>query len=189
MLNNQVSEWFPGTYSRYNGADSLSCDSVEAQNSAELRYPQELLNSIGARASLPDHEIALKKGFIVVLLRNIKPSSGHVNGTRYFVENMTFNLLFLTSVSGSKKGVRLVLPRMNCTVGKDDFLIPRFRRNQFPIRFYFAMTIKKAQEQSISATVGIDLYGQCFSHVKIICHSLEDDRFAKCLPSYNIWFQ
>ena len=100
---------------------TVPCDSGETQNAAELRYPKELLNSIEARASLLDHEIALKKGFIVMLLRNIKPSSGHVNSTRCVVENMTFNLVFLTSVSGSKTGVRLILPQMNCTVGKDDF--------------------------------------------------------------------
>ena len=164
MLNNQVSKWFPGKFSYYKSADSVSCDSVEAQNAAELRYPQELLNSIEAGASLPDHEIALKKGFIVMLLRNVKPSSGHVNGTRYVVENMTPNLLFLTSVSGSKTGVRLILPRMNCTVGKDDFPIPRFRRCQFPIRVCFAMTINKAQEQSIPGTLGIVMYGKCLYH-------------------------
>ncbi len=37
---------------------------------------------------------------------------------------MTQNLLFLPSVSGSKKGTRLTLPRMNCMVRADDFLYP-----------------------------------------------------------------
>ncbi len=82
-----------------------------------------------------------------MLLRNIKPSSGHVNRTRYVIENMTQNLLFLTSVSGSKKGTRLTLPRMNCMVRADNFPIPGFRRYQFPIRTYFAMTSYKAQSQ------------------------------------------
>ena len=59
----------------------MVCDSIEAQNVAEMRCPLGLLSSIEVGASLPDHEIALKKGFIFMLLRNIKPSSGHVNGT------------------------------------------------------------------------------------------------------------
>ena len=45
-LNEQVAEAFPGTFSCYKSADSVLCDSSEAQNAAELRYPQELLNSI-----------------------------------------------------------------------------------------------------------------------------------------------
>ncbi len=98
-LNNQVAEVFPGAFSYYKSGDSVVRDSLEAQNAAELRYPQELLNPIEVGASLPDHEIALKKGFIVMLLRNIKPSSGHVNGTRYVVDNLTYHLLFLSSYS------------------------------------------------------------------------------------------
>ena len=67
---------FLETFLSYKSDDSVSCDSVEVQSKSELRYPQELLNSVKAGASLPDHEIKLKKGFIVMLRRNIKPSSG-----------------------------------------------------------------------------------------------------------------
>ena len=56
---------------------------------------------------------------------------------------------------------------MNCTVSKDDFSIPGFRRCQFPVRIFFAMTINKAQVQSISGTLGINLHSQCFSHGKL----------------------
>ncbi len=42
-------------------ANSVVCDDVEAQKCAELSYPQELLNSIEAGSSLPDHEIYLKE--------------------------------------------------------------------------------------------------------------------------------
>ncbi len=79
-----------------------SCDSVEAQNKAELRYPQELLNSVEARASLPDNEIKLKKGFIVMLLRNIKPFSVRVNGMRYVIENITLSHFFVRFKEGSE---------------------------------------------------------------------------------------
>ena len=89
----------------------------------------------------------------------MKPSSGHVNLTRYVVESMTTNLLFPTSVSSSRAEVRLILPRMKCTLSKDDFLIPGFRRCQFPIRVCFATTINKAQGQPIPGTLGIELRG------------------------------
>ena len=162
-INDQVAELLPGTFLYYRSAESVVCDSIEAQNAAELRYLQELFNSIELGSSLPEHEVSLKKGFIYMLLRNIKTSVGHVNGARYLGESMTPNLLFLRSLFGSRKGARLILPRMNCAISKDDFPIPGFRRCQFPIRVCFAMTINKAQGQWIPGTLGIDLHGQCFS--------------------------
>ncbi len=99
-----------------------------------------------------------------MLLRNKKPSVVHVNDTRYVVENTTPNLLFFTSIHGSKTGFQLILLRIDCTVSKDDFPIPDLRICQFPIRICFAMTVKKAQGQSIRLNLGIDLQGQCFFH-------------------------
>ena len=66
-LNSKVANIFPQDFSYYRSADSVVYDSVQARNAAELRYPVELLNSIEVGASFPDHEIALKKGFIVML--------------------------------------------------------------------------------------------------------------------------
>ena len=97
-----------------------------SQNATVLRYPVELPNSIEGGVSLPDHEIVPNKGFVVTFLLNIKPSSGHINVIGYVIENMTPNVLFLTSVSGSKNGERLVLTRKNCTVLKEYFPIPGF---------------------------------------------------------------
>ena len=77
---------------------------------------------------------------------------------------MSPTLLYLRSTSGSRSGVRIILPRMNFTVSRDDFLLPRFGRCQFPTRVCFAMTINKAQGQSIRGTLRIDLLVQCFSH-------------------------
>ena len=165
--NSEVAKIFPHNFSYYRSADSVVCDSVEVQNAAELRTPVELLNSIEVDASFPYHEIALKKGFIVMLLRNTKHSSGHGKRTRYVVDDVTPNVLLLTSVSGSKTGERLILPRMNYTISKDDFPIPGFRRCQFSVRICFAMRVNKAQGQSIPETLGIDLHGQCFSHVQL----------------------
>ncbi len=162
-VNDQVSQFFPGVFRTYMSADSVVCDDVEAQKCAELNYPQELLNSIEAGSSLPDHEINLKEGFVVMLLRNIRPRFGHVNGTRYIVERMTANFLFLISASGTHKGSRLSLPRMNCAPGTDEFPIPGFRRRQFPIRICFSMTVNKALGQSVTGKLGVDLTNPCLA--------------------------
>ncbi len=105
----------------------MVCDNVEAQKSVESNYPQEFLNSIEAGSSLLYHEINLREGFLVILLRNIRPRFGPVNVTRYVVERMTANFLFLFSVSGTHKGSRLSLPHMNCAPGTDDLPIQGFR--------------------------------------------------------------
>ncbi len=145
-------------------ADSIVSDNSEEQKSIVLKYLQERLNLIEAGSSLSEHEIKLKKGFMVILLRNIRLKCGLVNGTRYVVINMMKNLLFLQAVSGTAKGNYLVLPRMNCIPGMDDFAILGFRRRQFPIRVCFAMKINKTQAQSVLSKLGIDLSSSCFAH-------------------------
>ena len=87
-----------------------------------------------------------------------------MNGTRYVVAYMTKNLLFRRSVSGTAKGNSLVLPRMTCIAGVDDFPVPGFRRFQFPGRVCFAMTINKAQCQSVPGYLTIDLSSSFFAH-------------------------
>ena len=103
-LNSEFEKIFPHDFSYYRIVESVVCASVDSQNAAELGHPVHLLNSIEVGASLPDHEITVKKGFIIILLREIKPSSGYVNRARYVVDKITSNVLFLTSMSGSKTG-------------------------------------------------------------------------------------
>lgn len=100
-LNREISKLFSGTTRLLTSADSVVAEDPDQQNSLNLQYPVELLNSMEGDSSLPDHEIELKKGFLVMLLRNICPDRGHVNGARYVVVDMTDNLLFLKSVSGT----------------------------------------------------------------------------------------
>ena len=99
-----------------------------------------------------------------MLLLNIRQNCGHVNGTRYIVHSMTKNFLFLRAVSGNCKGSSILLPRLNRIPGKDDFPIPGFRRCQFPVRVCFAMTINKAQGQSVPGKLGLDLCSPFFAH-------------------------
>ena len=158
---------FPGRSQTFLSADSVVCDNPDDQKAMELKYPTELLNSIETGSSQPEHEIKLKKGFVVMLLRNIRQNCGHVNGTRYVVHNMTKNLLFLRAVSGTCKGSSILLPRMNCIPGKDDFPILGFRRCQFPVRVCFTMTINKAPGQSVPGKLGLDLCSTCFAHSQL----------------------
>ncbi len=80
------------------------------------------------------------------------------------MRNMSKNLLFLLAVSGTAKEKSLVLPRMNYIPGKDEFPLPGFKRCQFPVRASFAMTMNKAQGQSVPSKLGIYLSSPSFAH-------------------------
>ncbi len=72
QLNEEVIRRFLESYRTFLSADSIVSDNSKEQKSMEMKYPQELLNSIEAGSSLPNHEIKLKKCFVVMLLRNIR---------------------------------------------------------------------------------------------------------------------
>ena len=81
-LTEEMHERFPGVPHTFLSADSVASEYLEEQKSMELNYPQGLMNSIDTGSSRPDQEIKLKKGFIVMLLRNIRQKCGHLNGKR-----------------------------------------------------------------------------------------------------------
>lgn len=58
---------------------------------------------------------------MVMLLRNIRPDRGNVNGTMYVVIDMTDNLLFLQSIFGTHHGDRIALPELNSLLGQSIF--------------------------------------------------------------------
>ena len=79
----------------FRSADSVENTGLQAQSPAEIRYPEEILNQVDAGPSMPDHCLTLDKVYIVMLLRNLRPKKGQVNGARYVVEEMTDNLSHL----------------------------------------------------------------------------------------------
>lgn len=101
-----------------------------------------------------------------MLLRNIDPSKGHVNGLRYIVSEMTPNTLNLILATGAKARNKLCPPRMPCGPGDDSISVQKFLRTQFPVRVFFVITTNKAQGQSFGEALGI-LRDHLFSHVQL----------------------
>jgi len=66
-------------------------------------------------------------------------------------------------VVGQHAGQRVFLPRIPLCPSDDDMFPFRFKRKQFPIRLSFAMTVNKAQGQTIPI-VGVYLPETVFSH-------------------------
>ncbi|KAL4585972.1 hypothetical protein LXL04_010600 [Taraxacum kok-saghyz] len=64
---------------------------------------------------------------------------------------------------GQHAGKRVFLPRIPLSPSDDDMFPFKLRRKQFPVRLCFAMTINKAQGQTIP-NVGVYLPEPVFSH-------------------------
>ncbi len=99
-----------------------------------------------------------------MLLRNLCPQKGHLNGARYIVEHILSNLLHSKVAVRSHSGTRLTLPRVPRGLGNDIVPVPGFKRRQFSVRVCFGMTTNKAQSQSFGGKRGLDLSDNCFAH-------------------------
>lgn len=141
-----------------------SADSVEEAEIGEHNYPVDLLNAISGAASLLNNCFSLKNGFINMLVWNSQPNKYHINGTRYIVEKMTINLLFLRVVTGLYKGRPLPLPQILLYPCDDHFPITGFKRILFLFSVRFIFTTNKAHCQSFSGALRIDLRQECFTH-------------------------
>ena len=124
-------------------------------------YPIEFLNSVNVNG-LPLHKLELKDGALVMLLRNLDVEAGLWNGTTLKVLNISSKVLKVQITNGSHTGDIALIPRINLTPTDTNFPF-KISRRQFPVRLCFAMTINKAQGQSIN-NLGIYLPSPVFGH-------------------------
>lgn len=155
--NADVIDAMPGDAVSYRSVDYLERES----HSDTVQYPVELLNSINP-PSLPTHELKLKKGVVVLLLRNLNVTGGMVNGripmcfrllydfagTRLMVTKLGRRVIECKHLNGIFKGQLELLPRIKLFSDSADFPFT-FARTQFPIRPAFAMSINKSQVRSV----------------------------------------
>ena len=94
-----------------------------------------------------------------MLLRNIDPPK-LCNGTRHCVKKLMENVIEATILTGSAKGEDVFTPRIPMQPTDIPF---EFKRLQYPVRLAFAITINKAQGQSLKVA-GINLESPCFFH-------------------------
>lgn len=59
----------------------LSAHLIDEVEVSRLKYPDELPNSIAGTASFSDHTLVLRKRYDVMLLHNLQPKNGNVNGS------------------------------------------------------------------------------------------------------------
>jgi len=107
--------------------------------------------------------LKVKKNCPVILLRNLDPHNDLCNGTRLVVREFQNNIIDAEIVNGQHAGKRVFILRIPMFPSEDLTLPFKFKRKQFPIQSSFAMTINKAQGQTIP-NVGIYLPDPVFSH-------------------------
>ena len=95
----------------------------------------------------------------IIILRNINQPK-LCNGTCLSVKKLMTNIIDATILTGPFKGEDVLILQISMIPTDMSF---QFKRLQFPIRLAFAITINKAQGQSLELC-GLYLHTDCFSH-------------------------
>ncbi|GMF51298.1 unnamed protein product [Phytophthora fragariaefolia] len=112
----------------------LSIDKVDDDNEENF-FEQEVLHSIKING-IPPHKLTLKKGAPIMMMRNLNPDMA--------LQRNETAIVFISDGDTREFPFRL-------------------RRKQFPVVPAFAMTINKAQGQTVQ-NLGLYLATPCFSH-------------------------
>ena len=138
--------------------------SVDVADRAEENtvFAPETLNSCDV-PGLPPHALRLKTGMPVIVLRNLDVRRGPCNGTRAIVQRADRHCLTLLIMNGPLAGQTQFMPRITLLREPDQHLSIKMRRKQYPLKPAFALTINKAQGQTLRR-VGVYLPNPVFSH-------------------------
>lgn len=158
LINEAVMNAFPGEAKTYLSSNSLDLDAGDEQ--AQL-YPVEFLESLNI-GGLPPHKLTLKTGAPIMLLRNLNPAKGLCNGTWLIVCQFQQHVIYVKIITGTHAGSYVFIPRITLSPSNVDLPFT-LKRHQFPVRPAFALTINKAQGQTLKC-VGLFLPTPVFSH-------------------------
>ncbi|GMF82096.1 unnamed protein product [Phytophthora fragariaefolia] len=156
-INDAVAARLDGDAHEYRSIDKLQDD--EDWNFFE----PEILNSVNING-IPPHKLTLKKGAPIMLMRNLNLDLGLCNGTRLRVVELKPNVIHAKIMTGERRGQDVLIQRIVFISDDNEASFPyQLRRKQFPVQTAFAMTISKAQGQTVH-NLGLYLASPCFSH-------------------------
>jgi hypothetical protein len=163
-LNRHILELMSGEEEVFLSVDSVVDEAgVDDGLPGHNTFPAEFLRTLHP-SGLPPGELRLKPGCPIILLRNLCPTQGLCNGTRMVVVRTSRRVLEVKLIGGEHHGEHAFIPRITLapTEGQTSLAFA-LKRCQFPVNLAFALTINKAQGQSVKK-VGIDLRIPVFSH-------------------------
>ena len=152
-INDIMESKVPGNSIKLSSADALE-DSRDL-----MRISVEYLNTQNPNG-FPKHQLNLKPGMPMMILRNISPKEGLCNGTKVIFDRCISNKLLVCRLMGTDKEV--LIPRIKFITQPGSFPF-EWSRRQFPVRTAFATTINKSQGQTLKR-VGVWLRSPVFSH-------------------------
>ncbi|XP_049362072.1 uncharacterized protein LOC125826778 [Solanum verrucosum] len=159
-LNEKILKLIPGEGRTYYSSDNVCKTSVNT-NEEDILYPTEFLNNLRF-PGIPNHDIHLKVGSPVMLLRNLNQTEGLCNGTRLIITHLGIWSVTANIISGKNIGSRVTIPRI--IMSPNDSKWPfKLNRRQLPLAPCYAMTINKSQGQTLQR-VGLYLAKQVFTH-------------------------
>jgi hypothetical protein len=184
-LNDDVLTRMVGERKTFISADKVTTEAGADDPTVHDAMPSEYLRSLDA-SGLPPGELSLKAGCPIILLRNLAPSAGLCNGTRLVVRRMSDRVLEAEILGGEHNGELAFIPRIIMTPSgsTNDFAFI-LSRLQCPARLAFAISINKAQGQSVRY-VGVDLRVPVFTHGQLyvaLSRATSRSRVKVLLPS------
>ncbi len=142
-----------------------SIDNAVDEEDNEM-FPPEYFNAF-YEPSLPPHKLFVKPGIPIILLRNLDPPR-LCNGTRLRIIRCGKQVFEGGIMGGTHHGEKVLLFKTPLQSKQNNQRIPTpFVRKQYPVRPAHAITINKAEGQSLNK-VGVDLQSRSvFSHSQL----------------------
>lgn len=148
LINEMVTGMLPGTGEVFRSADQLE------NNDDLLRFNVEYLNSLTPNG-FPPHNLILKPGMPLMLLRNLNPMQGLCNGTKLIFEESFANKVLKCRLIRS--GETVLIPRI-VLIPKENEYPFTWQRRKFPVKPAFSVTINKSQGNET-------IFTSCFYHL------------------------
>jgi hypothetical protein len=162
LINAAILTLLPGEDEVFLSNDEHFSQDKSPYADSNTLYSTEIINNQTPHG-MPPHKLLLKKGAVVMLLRNLSVKFGLCNGTRLRVIGWTesHRLIQCSVLTGARKNDIVLLPRIKLQTLDTDPI--QLIRRQFPIKLSFAMTIHKSQGQTFQR-VGVCLTSPLFTH-------------------------
>jgi ATP-dependent DNA helicase PIF1 len=144
-INVQILTRLAGETRVYDTVNSINFDIME-----EGSRPNVSIEFLRAQnpSGLPPARLELKIEALIICLRNLFPRKGLCNGTRIIISKLREYFIEVKIIGGQFHGEDRVIPRITLTADMGEGAW-KHNRKQFPVRLCFAMTINKAQGQSL----------------------------------------